>query len=719
MRVFTNIYYRRAVSLAFISIVLTLIVAGCGGGGTSSGMPSSGDSQSLAGALPWPPAESNAHAVSATQQVFGSNFTERSGNSTVKNTNLTLHTSSTEAPMSWAYFTVVGFLPGAKLSSITLDTTLTPAPAPGTKVFYIGLSNYTKQAWEWHEARWGAFTLPASSVKNYISPNGTTTVALCTWNCPGPLVIHSLSLDSSGGTIDPPANIVATPSVGKVSLTWDEAAGATGYYIERATTPSFASFLRLNESSLAAVAYDDTAVGAKQVYFYRIISATGPSESAPSATVSAFTPQVDLPAPGDLVVSNIGGTSFTVSWSWEGEAPDYFNLYANKTPGEQLGINDINIPGFISTYNLTDLEMGETVYLRLIASVGGSLGRSTEEIAVTTKKPWTWGTPVTIDAGTGPVAITNSPTETVVVYNNDSGVTAASSATGSTWTTSLAASGKSAESYIDIAYSSAGKYCVAFHTYKSDDVGGAIGSPGGGWNYALIDGDGASGQGHGVSGMLCDVDASDTEFSVVQYSSEAYGWKLHTSSATSPSWSGSVIAPDTLQSTGALGYRNGVPYFFYYDSLNHQLLVSNRDSGWSFSPALEVSGNYIGDALKVSYLDGNWMIPAIDKSAKKVYLLSGTTPPLDAEYIGKMDVIGVFLTPLIMNAGFKGFGGFRSNLGWQLVNEDDGIWNCQDIEVQGATLGVDLALGFMNGVPCIVFADSDGNIKCSVGIPPA
>ncbi|HYD42928.1 MAG TPA: fibronectin type III domain-containing protein [Anaeromyxobacter sp.] len=97
-----------------------------------------------------------------------------------------------------------------------------------------------------------------------------------------------------GGTTSPtlpaaPAGLAASPSAGRVSLSWGAVAGATGYDVFRAAS-SAGPFAKLTAAPQAATTYADGAVAAGTTYWYQVRAVNAAGTSAPSATVSAAVP---------------------------------------------------------------------------------------------------------------------------------------------------------------------------------------------------------------------------------------------------------------------------------------------------------------------------------------------------------------------------------------------------------------------------------------------
>jgi hypothetical protein len=83
--------------------------------------------------------------------------------------------------------------------------------------------------------------------------------------------------------LQPPTGLTATNATGStISLAWNAAAGATGYYVYR-------NGQKVNSAPITTTSYTDSNLAASTTYQYQATATNGVSESAPSNTVSAST----------------------------------------------------------------------------------------------------------------------------------------------------------------------------------------------------------------------------------------------------------------------------------------------------------------------------------------------------------------------------------------------------------------------------------------------
>jgi hypothetical protein len=708
------------VILLVSALVFTSLIAGCGQ--QRSDAPASDPAVSAPGLeVAWPPTGAGLHATSASPQVTGADFTDKSLNAEVDGTDLVLTTTAPSAQLAWAYFTIDGLALGSTITKITLNSTINPVPAASSTVLFIGLSNYTKQAWEWHAANQGEFILTPSATGNYVSNTGKTSIAVALWVASDPAVIHTLAIQTQGGHLNAPINLAATPEVGHVDLTWSAVPGAAGYYVERALTPSFSTVVRLNATPASEPAYTDTPVGAKIVYFYRVIAASGSLESLPSDAVSIFTPQTDWPAPQNFRVGQATTTSITLEWDWDGDNPGGFVLFVAATPDGQIALpHDESIPWFIHTYKISGLTAGQTIYARLLAkSDSGWYGRSTPELVAKAKNTWQWQAPVTVGTGHGPMAACQSSAGIAVAYFTASGV-ALATANGSSWTSAVILSDTGMGDYIDVSYSSAGKYCVATQSLSPDDLFAITGSPTSGWNSVSVHGDGSSSPGHALSGIACNCSASATEFAITHYDGTNSQWMLHTTPVGTINWSTSVLLPGAAQSACNIVYTNSGLAAAYYDTAQAKLVKSDAASSWVFSSALTPANDAIGVGVLLSYVNGEFWALGRKVTTADMHFLNGTTAPWSATKIGDLANVGYSFSPLESMQSSPVCGSYAASDGWRFVFRSGTTWDAQPISVAGATPGANGVIIPIGGTPYFIFEDTaSGSIKCCAGIPPA
>lgn len=170
-------------------------------------------------------------------------------------------------------------------------------------------------------SRFTSFSFPASSAG--IPVRWTLALMLSLLGSITPLLAQNPQ--------QPPTHLTAYPNSGDVLLTWSGAAGATGYVVQRGTTPVHETFLaQIGGPASGTVVYDDKAVANDTTYYYTVI-ANGQSQSVPSNEVSA----VPLASPSSPYA---GAGNGTVSLYWQGvQGAQTYTVYRSASPAGDGG----------------------------------------------------------------------------------------------------------------------------------------------------------------------------------------------------------------------------------------------------------------------------------------------------------------------------------------------------------------------------------------------
>src|SRR5580658_5600181 len=120
--------------------------------------------------------------------------------------------------------------------------------------------------------------------------------------------------NTGGGTKAPsaPTGLVATAGNAQVSFTWNVSAGATGYYVKRATV-SGGPFTQIAVPSTTS--YTDTGLTNGTAYYYVVSAYNSAGQSANSSQVSA-TPGAPLTPPAAPTGLQATGGNAQVSLTW-------------------------------------------------------------------------------------------------------------------------------------------------------------------------------------------------------------------------------------------------------------------------------------------------------------------------------------------------------------------------------------------------------------------
>ncbi len=157
-----------------------------------------------------------------------------------------------------------------------------------------------------------------------------------------------------------PAGVAATAGNAQVTISWNDAAGATGYNIYWSTNPGVTT---ANGTRIAGAAnpYQQPALTNGTAYYYIVTAVNAMGEGAGSAQVTA-TPAVPtaVPAAPAGVAVVIGDTQITISWNAAATAAGY-NIYWSTTPGV-TSASGTKIPGAANPYLQAALVNGTTYY---------------------------------------------------------------------------------------------------------------------------------------------------------------------------------------------------------------------------------------------------------------------------------------------------------------------------------------------------------------------
>ena len=203
-----------------------------------------------------------------------------------------------------------------------------------------------------------------------------------------------------------PTGLAATPGNGQVALTWNAAAGATGYQVKRATV-SGGPYTTL-VSNLAATAYTDTAVTNGTTYYYAITAAASIAESARSADVSA-TPVAPPPAPAGLTATP-GNAQVVLAWNVTAGATSY-TVKRSLTSGS--GYATI-FTGATTGYTDSAVTNGTPYYYVVTASNAGGTSADSAQSAAT---------PVSPPAAPGNLIATGANAQVALSWNAVAGAT--------------------------------------------------------------------------------------------------------------------------------------------------------------------------------------------------------------------------------------------------------------------------------------------------------
>jgi len=175
-----------------------------------------------------------------------------------------------------------------------------------------------------------------------------------------------------------PAGFTATGTNSAVLLSWNIAAGATGYNIKRATTSGAEATI----ASTGATSYTDAAVVNGTTHFYTVSATNSAGESADSSEVSAV-PDVP-PATPTALNATAGSNQVSLTWTGSAGATSY-NVKRSTTSGS--GYTTIGTTTAPTTAYVDSTAVKFTQYYYVVSAVnayGESANSSPEATATPT-----------------------------------------------------------------------------------------------------------------------------------------------------------------------------------------------------------------------------------------------------------------------------------------------------------------------------------------------
>ncbi len=111
-----------------------------------------------------------------------------------------------------------------------------------------------------------------------------------------------------------PTNLAASAAATQINLNWSDNAGdETGYKVERSLNNS--AWTQIATLGANATLYNDTAVSAATLYYYRVRAYGSGGDSAYTNTANATTPAGPPAAPGNLTALAVASTQVSLTWT--------------------------------------------------------------------------------------------------------------------------------------------------------------------------------------------------------------------------------------------------------------------------------------------------------------------------------------------------------------------------------------------------------------------
>lgn len=273
-------------------------------------------------------------------------------------------------------------------------TAYVPPPAAPTGLAATPGNNTVSLSWDATSGATGYKVLRGTStgvytVTNSVASNtnfdatvvgGTTYfyVVQATNSSGGGALSSEVSVTPTVALPSTPAGFTATGTNSAVLLSWNIAAGATGYNVKRATT----SGAEVTIASTGATSYTDTAIVNGTTYFYKVSATNSAGESADSLEVSAV-PDVP-PATPTALNATAGSNQVSLSWTGSAGAASY-NVKRSTTSGS--GYTTIGTATAPTTAYVDSTAVKFTQYYYVVSAVnayGESANSSSEATATPT-----------------------------------------------------------------------------------------------------------------------------------------------------------------------------------------------------------------------------------------------------------------------------------------------------------------------------------------------
>lgn len=177
----------------------------------------------------------------------------------------------------------------------------------------------------------------------------------------------------------PDALAVAGFDATSVQLSWnDNSDNETGFEIERSTSPSPASYVRIHTTGAGVESYNNTGLDETTTYYYRIRAINAAGESTYSNVVSVTTALGMPAAPTGLTAGTL--TTSSIAMSWTDVATNEANYIVQRSTNGSSYSNYRTLAANVTSFTDTGLPDNTTYYYRVYAR--NATGRSSNSNAI-------------------------------------------------------------------------------------------------------------------------------------------------------------------------------------------------------------------------------------------------------------------------------------------------------------------------------------------------
>jgi len=182
-----------------------------------------------------------------------------------------------------------------------------------------------------------------------------------------------------------PANPAAAAiSPTQITVTWSDAAGATGFDVQRSPN-GIDTWATVGSTGQGVVTFTDGGLSSATTYYYRIVATNSGGSSAPSTVVSATTQQTTPSAPQSPRAAALSSSSISVMWTGVANASSY---QVQRSADGVGGWSTVATVGqAANTTTDTGLSASTSYWYRIIATNASGSSPPSAVVSATTTVP--------------------------------------------------------------------------------------------------------------------------------------------------------------------------------------------------------------------------------------------------------------------------------------------------------------------------------------------